>query len=677
MKQAVLRQLKIENFGNIKAKEIQFGKRTVIRGENESGKTTIGDAYSWTMTNSLMNGSQADKIRPHDASGKDVDYVDIVATVTLDIDGRTVEIQKTQAQDWVKKTGEFKGNNNTYLVNGIPKKKEKDFKEFMADIVPEDVFRICTSSAAFLKLDTAARRQKLFDMIPGLTDDDVVAKSDEFLPIKEMLKDGSIEELISRENFQINGRGRGDRGLKGRLDDIPTRIDEASKGIKDVAECELAIKTLNRQISEVDEDDKQLDEIGKSYDLKLAEINELENKRQNLEIQLSAGLIEERKEKQREISTLEAKKVELEAQLKIAELDYKHASMAIQRNQAELDAIREQYKRVTESSYDDSKISSIEAEKFNDTTLICPTCKQELPNDQKTKIRSMWESGKKKRLDEEMRQKSQFEENKQKNLAEIIQDGNVAAANLKSSQETKEKSEELIATCKQDLMSLSMEIAEKKNVFHAMPASADMSNSDEYQKISALISQKRNELSSTDNVAEQRNLNRGKRNQLVADIERYKAYIKQSNDASDRVTELKRQKTEIAQALADCQARLKLLKKFNKAKCDMLTEKVNQLFRFTQWKLFEFNQDGESYREICEPTFKGTMYSKRLNDGAKGLIDIDIPATFQNAYEVSLPIWVDNAERITDKTAELIKDLDCQLILLKADDCQLTVENED
>ena len=105
--------------------------------------------------------------------------------------------------------------------------------------------------------------------------------------------------------------------------------------------------------------------------------------------------------------------------------------------------------------------------------------------------------------------------------------------------------------------------------------------------------------------------------------------------------------------------------------------KVNQLFRFTQWKLFEFNQDGESYREICEPTFKGTMYSKRLNDGAKGLIDIDIPATFQKAYEVSLPIWVDNAERITDKTAELIKDLDCQLILLKADDCQLTVDYED
>ena len=63
MKQAVLRQLKIENFGNIKAKEIQFGKRTVIRGENESGKTTIGDAYSWTMTNSLMNGLQADRKR--------------------------------------------------------------------------------------------------------------------------------------------------------------------------------------------------------------------------------------------------------------------------------------------------------------------------------------------------------------------------------------------------------------------------------------------------------------------------------------------------------------------------------------------------------------------------------------------------------------------------------------
>lgn len=38
----------------------------------------------------------------------------------------------------------------------------------------------------------------------------------------------------------------------------------------------------------------------------------------------------------------------------------------------------------------------------------------------------MWESGKKKRLDDEMQQKIQFEENKQKKLAEIIQDGNVA-----------------------------------------------------------------------------------------------------------------------------------------------------------------------------------------------------------------------------------------------------------
>ena len=261
MKRVTLKSLHVENFGNVYGfvRDVLFGNRTTIKGRNESGKSTLGDAYSWTMTNKLMNGNAADGIRPHDENGKDFDGTDITVTAVLDFDGEEKRIQKTQTQMYAKKTGEFKGNNNDYMINEIPK-KEKDFKTFLETVASDEIFQLCTSSAAFLKLDTKKRRQKLFEMVPEFSDDDVVATNDEFLPIINMLKDGTVEELIARANFQLNGRGRTDKGLNGQLDDMKPRIDEASKGICDVAEYELAINGLKEQIAELDKQEQALND---------------------------------------------------------------------------------------------------------------------------------------------------------------------------------------------------------------------------------------------------------------------------------------------------------------------------------------------------------------------------------------------------------------------------------
>lgn len=270
MKKVTLKKLTLQNFGNTKERTVEFGNRTHIKGRNESGKTTLGDAYSWVLTNKLMNGNQADGIRPRE-NGKDVDFVDIVATAVLDVDGAVKEIQKTQSQEWVKKTGQFKGNNNTYMVNGIPK-KEKEFNAFLSEIIPTEAFQFCTSSAALLKLDAKKRRQKIFELIPEFSDEDVISTDAKFEPVRAMLRDGTIDELIARVKFQLNGRGRGDKGLKGQLDDIPTRIDEASKQICDVAELELAIRDLDRKITEVDKQETDLEQSVKAYDDLASEI---------------------------------------------------------------------------------------------------------------------------------------------------------------------------------------------------------------------------------------------------------------------------------------------------------------------------------------------------------------------------------------------------------------------
>lgn len=188
MKKIMLKSLRIHNFGNIKDMLIEFGNQTYIKGKNESGKTTIGDAYSWLMTNHLMSGRQADGIRPI-KNGVQEDFVDIAVEAVFNISGREVTIQKTQSQEWTKKDGKFKGNVNKYMINGIPK-KEKEYKEYIEENVMEpEQFELCTSAAALLKLDTTKRRQTLFGMVSEFSDKDVIATDEKFDPIRDMLMD--------------------------------------------------------------------------------------------------------------------------------------------------------------------------------------------------------------------------------------------------------------------------------------------------------------------------------------------------------------------------------------------------------------------------------------------------------------------------------------------------------
>ena len=136
MKNVFLESLRIQNFGNIKDKTIDFGNRTLIKGRNESGKTTINDAYSWLLTDKLANGNKADGIRPHDKNNVEDDNALISVMAVFDIDGSKKEIIKEQRKEFTVKTGKLKGNNNTYLIGNIPK-KEKEYKEYLSEKITD------------------------------------------------------------------------------------------------------------------------------------------------------------------------------------------------------------------------------------------------------------------------------------------------------------------------------------------------------------------------------------------------------------------------------------------------------------------------------------------------------------------------------------------------------------
>lgn len=674
MKRVTLKSLRVENFGNVygRVRDVIFGNRTTIKGRNESGKSTLGDAYSWTMTNKLMNGNAADGIRPHDENGVDFDGTDITVTAVLDIDGEEKRIRKTQTQMYAKKTGEFKGNNNDYMINEIPK-KEKDFKEFLETVASDEVFQLCTSSAAFLKLDTKKRRQRLFEMVPEFSDDDVVATNDEFLPIKNMFKDGTVEELIARANFQLNGRGRQDKGLNGQLDDMKPRIDEASKGICDVAEYELAINGLKEQIAELDKQEQALNDSIAAYDKASRGILDLKLEQSEIDRKANEGLVQRKRVLNDEIVDLQIKKREAENTLRLAEMDLKHAEMGIQRHEADLKKVQEDWPKYSAREFDETKLKAIRAEVFDENLLVCPTCGQELPAEQAEQIRAEFEQKKSKRIQDEESLKVTFYEMKEKKLSEITEAGNKALEDLKGAKSAKAEAEKKISETKGKIADLIIKITAKQQELSKLPDSVDLSENAEYQTITVGIAKQEEALKQMNSGEEQRREISDKRNEAVSEIARYQQLIKQSQDAQDRVAELQQEQKNLSQRIADTQKELDLLKSFQKAKCDMLTEKINSLFMFTKWQLFKPQVNGD-YQEVCEPTFKGTAYGRRLNDGAKALIDLDICYTFQRMNDIRVPIWIDNSERMTSKTLKMLDGIDTQIVFLRASECDLTIE---
>ena len=160
MKTVSLKSIKLENYksfsGSLPGRKdfsCEFWHKTKISGRNREGKSSIKDSYFDTVTGKLSDGSQPDKIRPHDANGVDIDRIDVVRELSLEIDGKPVTVTKKTAQKWRKPRGQseevFDGNVTTYAVDGFDI-KQKQFTEWQEGIADPDVLLRCSNARPFL-----------------------------------------------------------------------------------------------------------------------------------------------------------------------------------------------------------------------------------------------------------------------------------------------------------------------------------------------------------------------------------------------------------------------------------------------------------------------------------------------------------------------------------------------
>src|SRR5699024_2930818 len=106
------------------------------------------------------------------------------------------------------------------------------------------------------------------------------------------------------------------------------------------------------------------------------------------------GLVQQRKALDSEIFALEQNKKSAENDLRMAEMDLKHANMGVERHTAEVKKAQEDWKTYSGREYPEENFERIKSEQFDESSLICPTCGQDLPEEQAEKIRAEFEQKK-------------------------------------------------------------------------------------------------------------------------------------------------------------------------------------------------------------------------------------------------------------------------------------------
>ena len=683
MKTVTLKSIKLENYksfsGSLPGRKdfsCEFGHRTKISGRNREGKSTILDAYFDLLTGKLADGSQPDKIRPHDANGVDIDRIDVVRELDLEIGGKPVTVSKKTVQKWRKPRGQseevFDGNVTTYSIDGFDI-KQKQFTEWQESIADPDVLLMCSNARPFLNTvqKSTSEARKILERMSGFKIEDFIAQNPEYAKVGEITKGHSVEDALKQLRKNLNAQKKS--ADKARTE-LSYEKGREAPGSENIPELQKSVAEYDKKIAELDEKEKALNDVSSAYDEKSREIYELEEKRRNIRITLEDEFLGNRHFAKKEISGLQSQKREKENDLRMAEMDLKHANIGIERHTAEVKKAQEDWKKCSEKEFEDSQLKAIQNEEFDKDSLICPTCGQHFPPEREIQIRTDFEKRKAEKIRIAEAEKVAFEDYKDKELTRISESGNKAATDLKEAKKAKGEAEHKIAEIKKSISDLALKIAEKEKELSALPTEVDLSGDTEYSAISAQIELAQKSLETMDNGSSERAEITEQRNACIRESAKLAAEINkiQSDKAEHdrRVEELEEKLKAEGQKCADIEKNIDTLLNFSIEKNKALADMVNPYFKHFQFVFYDTTIEGNIY-ETLKIMCDGTDFFSGLNRSDQILCEIDLVCGLQKLNDLNLPVWVDNSEAVN---ADRLPEIEQQMIVLEVSDEPLKVE---
>ena len=625
-----LLKLNLQNFKGIRNSEFDFGGiDATIYGDNATGKTTVFDSLCWLLfgkdsldradfeIKTLENGEPIHKVN-HEVEAE-----------FLNDDGNSFTLRRVYREKYSSPRGgdtKLTGHTTDYFINEVPV-KEKEYKQYINDVIAEDVFKLITNPLYFNEQYSWQNRRKLLLEISGdINDEEVINSRSELTRLAELLNGRTVDEqrkIVAAKKTAINKE----------LDMIPVRIDEALRNKADIATSESKlttdIETLNKSINEL-ENQKATIINGFSSTEKRSKIDEIGRQ---LKARQSEVLSVYNSEKQHKRGEYEA----LLTQLKIIESE--HDRYTDRAYDLAKDIERES-KRIETLQ---AEFDTFNAQEFNKEA--CPTCGQPLPEDKQAELEAAFNSEKAAKLEE---------------WQSLIE----SAKKLKDNYE--EQREVLLV--KAD--GLTKEIEEKTKAYetkfkeYESYLEPNIEDDPDYKELKAelfLLELDEDEEADDKEVArldDEISSVKEKRAALETELNKYTL----NADIQKRVIELENQQQKLAAEKNLLDETSFLIDEFVKAKVDMLEESINSHFEYARFKMFNVLVNG-NIEECCETTYKGVPY-RSMNNAARMNVGLDIINALTKFYNVTAPVFIDNAEAVTDfikcnsQTIKLVVDAD-------------------
>lgn len=626
MNKLTIKEVTIVNFKCFQQKKFSFpSDQVTITGDNETGKTSIYDAFCWCLFGKNSLGEKSFNYKntlAKDGENTEVEVITQFGEKEIDFK-RVYEAKFTRLK-------EFNGYSTQCFINGIPK-SVKDFEKEVYHIlsIGIDEFNLLTNPKYLTEqikggkgvLDWQKRRELIYVLTSFKNDKELIQQNTKFLQLEPILnKYNSVSEFIQAIKYDISK-------INSEIELMPTRIDQQMKNTVaidfSIEELQKEKVELQNKISAIEENS---DDTYKQFTKQIVNLSqEIQDKKiemEKLNSQISQYIQKQREEffktKNEKNSELQQKRFDIEIEITALQnkmqSDIKHLQLKYQQKQNEIKELQ--------NSMDKIQKNHIALE----NKTLCPVCFNALDKtsvDKNVKIQ----------LDHFQKQKDKCK----KELQEIIQEIEKIKMNKNNIDTSKLKE---IDSQIQNVMCQELDIREinvdnfkqKTTILKSEISTLQKELTQLNIKVDQYLKQSKEEI--------QHCLDR------IKEIDKKLNIVEQNKKSELLYNQLQQQMQEYLSKKDELQKMCDLSSDFIQFKCQEITQSVNNCFEVVKWNLFKFNKTDGELKEYCEPEVNGREY-KDLSASTKIIAGLDIIKAFQKHFGISLPIFIDNSESIT------------------------------
>ncbi len=622
-----LQSLTLINFKGARNITVEFGDMTSIYGANETGKSTLADAWFWLLFGKNTADQSNFEIKTLDEHNQVISRIDHEVTGVITIDGVTTTLRRVFKEKWVKKQGSaetvFSGHETLFFVNDVPKQMN-EYQAFINSVIPEATFKLLTLPGYFNSLKKEDRRS----MLTGIA----VVPSDDELAGKDLANVLNIMRIERKSLSDLKKQYAAQKvGLKAELALIPARLDEVERAIvqasseDDLTLTENKIKDLKEDIavcdSQIEDKSKVVQEQIKIRSNIMRIKGELNDRLTNMGIEARKKFSEQAGSNSNTVSLIQQNIRFKENRIADINGEIVRIKGLIEYLTTENGKLRDQVTNVNKEVFDGSAV-----------TTTCPTCKQSLPEgDINSQIEKMSAS---------------FNQDKANRINEINRKGLANKQTIDNHQKAIDNLVKQTEDLQAEIAPLQVQLTEIEST-PVVTKTVDqfLAENPEYEKtkqeLADLVLPEVEEVDTTELKA--------KKAQLQSELESEQNALQRILSSKATIEAQTQRKQQLLESESTLAQELSLMEgfefqitEFTNRKMKAVETSVNKMFPTVRFKMFEVLVNG-GIAETCETLINGIPYSDANNAGRINA-GLEIISVFSQILDTYVPTWIDNSE---------------------------------